>query len=609
MSLSVVLKSGTDILRVLNELSDSDLDGTFDSSSDEFVPNPKEHGSSDSEDVGEGDEDAHASAAGDQAPANTPAKTVFYRQGASFCPPQLVPEAVEADDGQGYSAISIKTPMEYFAQFAPTSMFAHIAEKSNQDSVQKTGKSLLITKGECMQFMGATMMMSVLKLPWMKLYWSTKTRIAAIADAISRNRFHQIRGHLKAVCDHDVPQEQRERDRLWKVRPVLESVLAGCLAIPRPPVVCIDEQMIPFTGKTILKQYVPCKPNPEGIKNYVLATPEGLVLDFEPYQGKKLCDEEQQGKPWSLPESVVLRLIQSLPRGTSIYFDRYFTSTRLLDHLRVSKCMSGTGTIRKVSIPKDAKLPSEKELKKKERGTSVTSVRNDGGLAITVWQDNKPVYMASTEHGSDPEDLVKRYSRKERRYIEIKRPDVIRAYNKNMGGVDLNDRMVAHYRSGARTSKWTVKTMLHFLDLAAVNAWILYKKDCQLLGRPASGPMKMLEFKYRLAEQLLAGDASSNSGSSSASNTGSGDESDKDGNQEAQGRKRRRLVTPLPSPSTRTYGKHLPVAHQRVEFKRCRLAECRKLTGTECSRCKIFLCCLPSRNCYYKFHSQKDQKN
>lgn len=458
------------------------------------------------------------------------------------------------------------------------------------------------------------MMMSVLKLQWMKLYWSTKTRIAAIADAFGRNRYHQIRAHLKAVCDHDVLQEQRELDRLWKVRPVLESVLAGCRRIPRPPVVCIDEQMIPFTGKTGLKQYVPCKPNPEGIKNFVLATPEGLVLDFEPYQGKKLCDEEQQGKPWSLAESVVLRLIQSLPPGTSIYFDRYFTSTRLLDHLRANKRMNGTGTIRKISIPKDAKLPSEKELRKKERGTSVTSVRNDGCLAITVWQDNKPVYLASTEHGSDPEDLVKRYSRKERRYIDVKRPDVIRAYNKNMGGVDLNDRMVAHYRSGARTNKWTVKTMLHFLDLAAVNAWIMYKKDCQLLGRPESGAMKMLEFKHRLAEQLLEGDASSNSRSSSDSNSSSrssssGSESDEEDGQQAPGRKRRRMVTPLPSPSTKTSGKHLPKAHPRAEFKRCRLAECKKLTGTECSRCKIFLCCLPNRNCYYKFHSDKDKKN
>ena len=525
--------------------------------------------------------------------------------GASCCPPPLEAEVVEGDvSAAGCSGTTIKTPIEYFSQFAPTSLFELIAEKSNMDSVQKTGKSLLLKKGECMQFVGATMMMSLLKLPWMKLYWATKTRIAAIADAFSRNRYHQIRAHLKSVCDHDVPQEQRQEDRLWKVRPVLETVLAGCLLVPRPRVVCIDEQMIPFTGKTSLKQYVPCKPNPEGIKNYVLATRDGLVLDFEPYQGKKLYDVETQGKPWSLPESVVLRLIRTLPPGTSIYFDRYFTSIRLLDHLRINEKMNGTGTVRKVSIPKEAKLPSEKDLKKRERGTSLTSVRNDGGLAITVWQDNKPVYMASTEHGSNPEDLVKRYSRKERRYIDVKRPEVIRAYNQNMGGVDLNDRMVAHYRSGARTSKWTVKTMLHFLDLAAVNAWIMYKKDCQTLERTEPGPMKLLEFKYRLAEQLLEGDANGGSDNSSDSSSSSSDN-----DQQAPGRKRRRLVTPLPSPSTRTYGKHLPKAHPRAEFKRCRLPECRKLTGTECSRCRIFLCCLPNRNCYYKFHADKGKKN
>jgi hypothetical protein len=34
----------------------------------------------------------------------------------------------------------------------------------------------------------------------------------------------------------------------------------------------VDEQMIPFCGTTSLKQYVKNRPNPEGIKNFVLAT-------------------------------------------------------------------------------------------------------------------------------------------------------------------------------------------------------------------------------------------------------------------------------------------------------------------------------------------------
>lgn len=41
--------------------------------------------------------------------------------------------------------------------------------------------------------------------------------------------------------------------------------------------------MIPFCGHYEVKQYVPDKLKPVGLKNYVITTSVGLMIDFEVY--------------------------------------------------------------------------------------------------------------------------------------------------------------------------------------------------------------------------------------------------------------------------------------------------------------------------------------
>ncbi|CAH1962189.1 unnamed protein product, partial [Acanthoscelides obtectus] len=261
------------------------------------------------------------------------------------------------------------------------------------------------------------------------------------------------RSNLKVVIDGSISEEKRRYDKFWKVRPILEAVLQGCLQLPREKVVAVDEQMIPFTGTCQMKQFVRGKPNPEGLKNFVVAAPDGLVVDFELYQGKNTFPDDSV-KRLGVGPSAVVRLGRTLFPGT-VYCDRYFTTIPLLEYLRQQKKYC-TGTIMKSRVPAAAHLTSDKMMAKIGRGSSEQIVRQDGEIVVVQWYDLKSVLLASTRLGIQPSDECKRWSKKDSKYIQVARPYIVAKYNDCMGGIDLIGRMISYYRIQARSKKWTM---------------------------------------------------------------------------------------------------------------------------------------------------------
>lgn len=175
-------------------------------------------------------------------------------------------------------------------------------------------------------------------------------------------------------------------------------------------------------------------------------------------------------------------------------------------------------------------------------------IRKPLELAVTKWQDNKPVLMASTAHGIEPQSSCMRWSSKE---ISVSRPAVVSEYNANMGGVDMCDRMISFHRMSGRTKKWTVRTVLHFFYLSATNSWIQYSSDSQASGKQRKDILQYMEFKLLLAEKLIS---QAQSGASQESDVTSTDD-----DEESAPPPNRRSVKPHPHSAIKKYGSvHLP---------------------------------------------------
>ncbi|KAG9282149.1 piggyBac transposable element-derived protein 3-like, partial [Astyanax mexicanus] len=215
------------------------------------------------------------------------------------------------------------TPLDYIEQYIDKDLMKMIADCSNATSLSRSGAPLNTSTDEIYHFFGACILMSCVPYPAIRMYWSKTTKLPAITEKFTRDRFFRLRRSLKVLIDDDVPEDLRECDKFWKVRPFLNRILKGCKSQARPQCVSIDEQMIPFTGAY------------------------GIVLDFDIYQGADaLLEQVEQPGDLGLGGLVIDRLSQTLHPNTNIYCDRFFTSIQVMEHM-MKKQMHVTGTVMK----------------------------------------------------------------------------------------------------------------------------------------------------------------------------------------------------------------------------------------------------------------------
>ena len=90
-----------------------------------------------------------------------------------------------------------------------------------------------------------------------------------------------------------------------------------------------------------------------------------------------------------------------------------------------------------------------------------------GDITLTAYQRkvNKHVLILSTMH----KDITIANNAK-------KTPETVSSYNETKYGVDIVDKMAKKYTCRTGTQRWPIHSFQNTLDLAAINAWVLYKK-------------------------------------------------------------------------------------------------------------------------------------
>ncbi|KAJ8933967.1 hypothetical protein NQ318_009326 [Aromia moschata] len=164
-----------------------------------------------------------------------------------------------------------------------------------------------------------------------------------------------------------LPIEHSDHDRLHKVRPLLTELNKRFSSIPLERHLSIYEQLCSNKSRHFLKQYLPLKPHKWGYKFFVLCGVSGFAYKFEVYSGKEnivLPNEPDLGAA----ANIAVRLCRDIKRNQNyrVFFDNYYSTILLVSYLAQQGILS-LGAIRRNRIV-DCKLPTEKELKKEERG-------------------------------------------------------------------------------------------------------------------------------------------------------------------------------------------------------------------------------------------------
>lgn len=369
------------------------------------------------------------------------------------------------------AVINELSPITCFRTFLNDSIIDKMVEETNLYATQvlldtedikaesRLHKWVPTDKGEMLKFIGIVAYMGMVKMPSLDKYWSTDElfHIGTIPKIMSRNRFQLLLRMRHFSNNATCP----DGDRLHKVKPLLEELIQNFQAVFTPGrTFCIDESIVPFQGRLLIKQYIPQKTHKYGVKSFKLCSDNGYTWNIRIYGGK----ERNEGTG-SVPTNIVIKLSERLlDSGRTIIADNYYTSLELSNYLLDHKTHY-VGTLR-ANRRGNPKQVTQKKLKKGK----IYGLENERGICILKWRDKRDVLVLSTKHTTETVDV-------QRRDGIVKKPRAVIEYNEGKSSIDQSDQMSSYQSPLRKSLKWYRNPAIEFiLGTSMVNAHIVYNQ-------------------------------------------------------------------------------------------------------------------------------------
>lgn len=356
------------------------------------------------------------------------------------------------------SARMTECPSSAFDLIFDHEMTKTILIETNREGKRiKKDNFLEITNEEIRAFLGLCILRGVHKSKNQDVrdLWSSNGP-PIFAQTMSINRFEEIRRFLR--FDNPATRAGRiSRDKLAAVRLLIDGFVKNSqLCYNHSECTTVDEQLYPFRGRCRFIQYMPSKPAKYGLKFWILADGKNYYIsNIELYTGK------DDTRTTDLGMHVVLKLVKHIHfTGRNITTDNFFTSLKLARELK-SKNLSLVGTLRgnRRELPKEMRNAKIGNIFDSEFVFSSDNIQ----LLSYKTKKNKKVHLLSSQHTSCKLNNTPK-----------RKPDTISYYNHTKGGVDCADERIGTYSVKYKTKRWHVTVFCNILDMACLNAFILF---------------------------------------------------------------------------------------------------------------------------------------